>query len=201
MKKSRTGISIGLMTMIILLIITASVCAESTEINREYRLKAAFLYNFIKFVDWPAEKTEDSNEPITIGIIGKDPFGNTFEPLKGKLIKNREVLIKRFKSLEELKKAGENDKSGLDAQIRAIWKCHLLFICSSELKSLDEIIKLVKGQSVLTVGEMSDFLKAGGIINFLRESNIICFEMNVSGAKSDNLKISSKLLKLAKKVI
>ncbi|MCJ7777900.1 MAG: YfiR family protein, partial [Sedimentisphaerales bacterium] len=57
---------------------------DDSTVNREYQVKAAFLYNFIQFVDWPEEKSADSNKPITIGIIGKDPFENAFEPIKDK---------------------------------------------------------------------------------------------------------------------
>jgi hypothetical protein len=103
--------------------------------SQEYQVKAAFLYNFIQFVDWPEEKSADSNEPITIGIIGKDPFENAFEPIKDKKVKDRSVIIKRFKSFEELKKSAEKDKSELDREIKALTKCHLLFICSSEHKT------------------------------------------------------------------
>jgi hypothetical protein len=108
---------------------------DDSTVSREYQIKAAFLYNFIQFVDWPEEKSADSNEPITIGIIGKDPFENAFEPIKDKKLKGRSVIIKRFKSFEELKKSAEKDKSELDREIKALTKCHLLFICSSEHKT------------------------------------------------------------------
>ena len=169
--------------------------------NKEYQIKAAFLYNFIKFVDWPKKKNEDSNEPITIGIIGKDPFGDAFEPLKNKQVKDRQVVIKRFKALEELEKAGEEGKTELDKQIETIRKCYLLFICSSEEKNLGRIINSVKEHNVLTVGEMSGFVEAGGIVNFLVEEKKIRFEINAVAATRAGLKIRSKLLRLAKRVI
>ena len=169
--------------------------------NREYQIKAAFLHNFIKFVDWPKEKAADSNEPITIGIIGKSPFGNAFEPLKTKKLKGRSVVIKRFKSFEELKKSGEKDKTELDRKIEDLRKCCLLFICSSEKENLGEIIDSVKDSSVLTVGDTKGFLEAGGIINFLMEEEKLRFEINVTAAEHAKLKIRSKLLRLAKRVV
>ena len=78
--------------------------------NKEYQLKAAFLYNFIKFVDWPVN-TADSNE-ITIGVISKDPLGNLFEPLKDKKVKNKNVIIRQYPSFEELQKLGKQNKAG-----------------------------------------------------------------------------------------
>ena len=112
--------------------------------SREYKIKAGFLYNFMKFVDWPKEKLADSNEPVIIGIVGKDPFGNAFALVEDKGDKGRKIAIKRFKSFQELKKSNENDQSELDRQIEAMRKCHLLFICSSEEENLREIINAVK---------------------------------------------------------
>jgi len=172
--------------------------AESAS-SREYQVKAAFLYNFIMFVDWPAEKIGDNNQPIIIGIIGKDPFEGAFEPIKDKQAKDRKVIVKRFKGLEELKKA---DKAEIDQTIEAIKKCHLLFISSSEKGAAKEITDLVKGCGVLTVGDMPEFLESGGgIINFLMEEGKIRFEINVTAAVQAKLQIRSQLLRLAKNVI
>jgi hypothetical protein len=169
--------------------------------NLEYQIKAAFLYNFIKFVDWPEEKTADSNEPIIIGIIGKDPFGSAFDPIKDDIVKDKKVVIKRFTGLEELKNSGEEDKSKLHPQVEIIKKCHLLFICNSENKSLKETINLVQDHSVLTVADTQGFLESGGIINFVMEEKKVRFEINITAAKRAKLKIRSQLLKLAKRTI
>jgi len=169
--------------------------------NREYQVKAAFLYNFIKFVDWPKEKVAESNEPVIIGIFGKDPFGNAFAPVKDKEGKDRKVLIKRFKPIEELKKSGEKDKSLPEREIESLRKCHLLFICSSEEKSIKEIINLVKDHSVLTIGDMQGFLESGGIINFIMEEKKVRFEINMTAANRAKLKIRSQLLRLAKRLV
>ena len=169
--------------------------------EREYQIKAAFIYNFIKFVDWPKEEVAESNEPVIIGIIGKDPFGDAFAPVKDKEDKGRKVLIKRFKPIEELKKSGEKDKSLLEREIESLRKCHLLFICSSEEKSINEIINSVKDHSVLTIGDMQGFLESGGIINFIIEEKKVGFEINVDAAKGAKLKIRSQLLRLAKRIV
>lgn len=161
--------------------------------NKEQRIKAAFIYNFINFVDWPKEKVADSNDPITICIIGKDPFGKAFEPIKNKKLKGKKIVINRFKGLKELKKSSK--------QIETLRKYHLLFICPSEKKNLKEVINLVKNHSVLTVGDMKGFLESGGIINFLIVDKKVCFEINNAAAKQAKLKIRSKLLRLAKRVI
>jgi hypothetical protein len=179
---------------------TPKARADSAK-SKEYQIKAAFLYNFIKFVDWPEEKTSDSNEPIIIGIIGKDPFGRVFEPIKNKKVKNRIVVIKRFKSFESIQKLGEHDKAEFDRNINYLRKCHLLFVCSSEKDKVKEVLALVKDHSVLTVADTKGFLESGGIINFLMEDKKVHFEINVTAAKKSKLKISSKLLRLAKRVV
>lgn len=166
-----------------------------------YQLKAAFIYNFIKFVEWPKDKIADGNEPISVGIIGKDPFGNAFEPLKDKKAKGRKIVVKRFKGFEELKKDNEKDKNKLQREIKAIRKCNVLFICCTEKESQREIINSVKANSILTIGESEVFFKSGGIINFLVEDKKVRFEINNTAAKDAKLKISSKLLRLAKRVV
>lgn len=170
--------------------------ADSTS-SQEYQVKAAFLYNFLQFIDWPEGKSDDSNQPLTIGIVGKDPFGDAFEPIKDKKVKDKSVLVKRFSSLDELKKATENYKT----QPETCERCHLLFICPSEQQNLKEILNLVKDYNVLTVGEMKGFLEAGGIINFLVVENKIRFEINTSAAERAKLEIRSQLLRLAKRIV
>lgn len=169
--------------------------------SREYKVKAAFLYNFLKFVDWPNGKAADAKKPIILGIIGKNPFGNAFEPVKGKPVKGREVVIKTFKSVAELKKLGQKAKADLDKQIAELRKCHLLFICSSEKDSIKEIIPALRGRAVLTVADTKDFLKSGGIINFVMEKQKVRFEINTAAAKRSKLRIRSQFLRLAKKVV
>ena len=147
----------------------------------EYQLKAVFLYNFAKFVQWPAESFADDHDPIIIGILGKDQFDNTIdETIKNKTVKKRKLVIKRFEKIEDME------------------VCHILFISSSEVERLAKIIETLKDSSVLTVGEVKQFAQLGGIINFIVKENKIRFEINVDAAERAKLKISSKLLKLAK---
>jgi hypothetical protein len=169
--------------------------------SREYQIKAAFLYNFIKFVDWPKNKMPEPNEPIILGIIGKDPFGNTFELVKDKQIKGRKLLVKRFKSIVGLKRRGESGKRELYWRMEALKKCHLLFVCSSEKEAFKDIVNALKNQPILTVGDSKDFFKADGIINFVMEKKKLRFEINMTCAKKAELKIRSQLLRLAKRVI
>jgi hypothetical protein len=169
--------------------------------EKEYQVKAAFLYNFVKFVDWPKEKFSDVNDPIIIGIIGKDPFGNIFEALTDKKIKNKNVIVQRFKGFVELRRLNQQDKDAFNTLIQNIKKCHLLFICSSEASVEKDIITEFKNNSILTVGESQDFIKAGGIIGFMVEENKVRFDIDLNTCDKEKLKMSSQLLKLAKNVI
>lgn len=169
--------------------------------NHEYEIKAAFLYNFIKFVDWPPKKVADSNDTITIGIIGEDPFGNAVDIIRGEQVKGRKLVVRRFKRFEKSKKSNGKDKPSVHKEIKAIRKCHLLFICPSEKKNVREIMKALKGSHVLTVGDMNGFLESGGVINLIAEDKKICFEINISAAKRAGLEIRSQLLRLAKRVV
>ena len=169
--------------------------------NREYKIKAAFLYNFIKFVDWPKEKAVEDNESVVIGIIGKNPFGDAFEPVKNKKVKGNDTIIKYYKSFKELKKLKEDNKSEYENIVKELRDCYLLFICSSEKDNLVDILNLVKDHSVLTVGEMPGMLEVNGIINFLLEENKVRFEINLNSARESKLVVRSQLLRLAKNVI
>ncbi|MFQ6034731.1 MAG: YfiR family protein [Sedimentisphaerales bacterium] len=189
------------LALFLILMPLAAEAKDDSGQSREYQIKAAFLYNFIKFVDWPKEKMADSNEPIIIGIIGKDPFGDALDPVKDKQAKGKKLVIKRFKGFEELKKSSEKDKSKLQRKIEALRKCHLLFICSSEKENFEQIIETLEGSSVLTVEETAGFLESGGIINFIIEDKKVRFEINVAAAKRARLKIRSQLLRLAKRVV
>jgi hypothetical protein len=146
----------------------------------EYQLKAAFLFNFAKFVEWPPEAFAEARSPIVIGILGENPFGGDLErTIRNKTISNRSLAVKEIRSLAEAT------------------NCHLLFISTSEKQRLPEIIQGLRGASVLTVGETERFTEAGGMINFVLEGNKIRFRINDEAAKSAGLKISSKLLSLA----
>lgn len=162
-----------------------------SEQDQEYKVKAAFLYNFIKFIEWPPTKLSDK-DTINIGVIGENPYKNAFDPIKDKRIEDKKIVIKFFKNLEELKN---------NRQIDNIIKCHVLFVCGSEKKQFKEILGLVSEHNVLTVSDTNGFLESGGIINFLIEDQKVCFEINNYNAKQEKLNIRSQLLRLAKKVI
>lgn len=149
---------------------------------REYQIKAAFLYNFTKFVEWPAEAFTDSGAPMIVGILGDDPFGVALESIQDKTVKGRKLEIKRFES------------------IQGVEFCHILFISSSKKERLAQILEALKNSSVLTVGERDGFTQLGGMVNFTIKKNKIRFEINPDAAEQARLKLNSKLLRLGKVV-
>ncbi len=180
-----------------------SMAADSDKI-REHQIKAAFVYNFLKFVDWSEEKAADSNEPITIGIIGSNDFTKALKPLEHKKIKNRNISIKYFAGYEKLKRPQEADDRQWNEKMEVLKTCHMLLLCSRgdmRIENPCEIIKALEGSPVLTVGETDGFLESGGIVNFVIDDQKVRFEINNAAAKQAKLKIRSKLLRLAKRVI
>jgi len=146
----------------------------------EYLIKAAYLYNFTKFVEWPPEAFKDNLSPINLYILGADPFGVTLDSIKNRMVQGRRLNIKHVNHIEEI--------SG----------CHILFISASEKENLRSILRALKNSTILTVSEIERFGQRGGIINFILVENKIHFEINPDAAQQSGLKISSQLLKLAK---
>jgi hypothetical protein len=195
--------------MLLCLIFAAVVCADDAPIqSREHQIKAAFLYNFVQFTDWPAGKLAEPNT-ITIGLLGEHPFGDAFDPVKNKTVKNKRLNIKnlgRFRKSFPQSREGHqtvDDAGKLEFvnYIEQLRKCHVLFICDSERENFKAIIDAVKGYGVLTVGETADFLDFNGIITFIPGTEKAVFEVNQKVCEQEGLKISSKVLRLARKVI
>lgn len=161
-----------------------SAPASLTDQASESQVKALFIYNFAKFVDWPAGTFATPRAPVNVCIVGDDPFGNELElAVKGKTINSRELAIVRVSRLQNLK------------------LCQIAFIGASDRKQAKEIIESVRAASVLTVGDTQGFTKWGGMINFTMEDNRVRFEINIVAAERAHLRISAKLLSLAKFVI
>ena len=183
------------------LMFAAVVCAVNEQIqNREHQIKAAFLYNFVLFTEWPKGKVAEPNT-ITIGLLGEHPFADAFDAVKNKTVKDKRLSIKtigRFRQSFPQNDAGKLEFANYIEQLR---KCHLLFICDSERENYKAIIDAVKGYGVLTIGETADFLDFNGIITFIPGTEKAVFEVNQKVCEQEGLKISSKVLRLARKVI
>ncbi len=147
--------------------------------NKEYYVKAAFLLNFTKFVEWPSQALSDTST-ITICILGKDTFGDALKTIEDKVVKKNKLIIKKVSRVED------------------IGECNILFISKSERKNLSEILIKTKDLSMLTVADMKKFCQSGGMVNLVTVKKKVRMEINVNAAKRAGLKISSKLLSLSK---
>lgn len=144
-------------------------------------VKAAFLYNFAKFTEWPPEAFADSRSPFVLCLFGSNPFGRALKSLQGKTIKGRQVVI----------------KSGIGADDAELEACHILFIDAAEQRQSRQLIALLKERPVLTIGDRDPFIQLGGMITFLMLKGKVSFAINVEAAQRVDLQISSRLLKIA----
>jgi hypothetical protein len=154
--------------------------AETRVVNREYYLKAAFLLHFMTFTTWPDHVLGDDS--IEVGILGEDPFGDALKTIEGKIVQGRRIIVKRSRNAKDLK------------------SCAVLFISRSEKMKLREILAELDTRQVLLVSEIKGFAQRWGIINFTTVGNRTRFEINTKAAKRAQLRISSRLLRVAKVV-
>jgi YfiR/HmsC-like len=147
----------------------------------EYQVKSAFLLNFAKFIEWPAEVFQDEKTPISICIFRYDPFSRSLDNiLQGKTINNRQVVARRIVEPAELS------------------ACQIVFVSEREERSLPDVLNRLKGLSVLVIGETGAFAERGGGIQFFLEDHRLRFAVNVDAVRKARLNVSSKLLALAK---
>jgi hypothetical protein len=147
----------------------------------EYPVKLGFLYNFTKFVEWPPNSFPDSGAPLAICIVGFDPFSPGLEgELRTRTVGSHSVEVKTLKASDTLR------------------VCQVVFVPFTEQYQAATIVSRLKGSSTLTVGETEGFAELGGVINLTVEENKVRFEINPLAAERAHLKISSKLLSLAK---
>lgn len=170
--------SSGQLLCMLALLLASATTAQTP--NVEYRIKAAYMFNFAKFVFWPANAFASPESPIVIGIIGKDPFGAEIDQtIAGKSIENRPLRVKRL------------------ADTASLEGCHILFVGELDRKRLPQILRQAGRLSMLTVGETEDFTEIGGMIRFFPFENHIRFEIDLEPVEAARLKISSKLLQVA----
>jgi len=149
----------------------------------EYQVKAAFVSNFAGFVEWPPEVFKGPADPLSICVLGRNPFGRSLEAMtEGKTVGGRSFAVRQV--------SGASQAGG----------CHIVFVSSSERLRFRSILESFKAASVLSVGDANDFVAEGGVINLRLESGKVQIEISVGAAKEKNLRISSRLLSLARNV-
>jgi YfiR/HmsC-like len=170
-----------MLSLLLLLGAALQLCAQAPgPAFDEYQVKAAFLYNFAKFVEWPLGTFANSTDPIGICIVGQNPFGSTLENMvQGKKVGDRTFAVRRLPDMQQAN------------------QCQILFIGASEWKRTRALLNAVKGSGVLTVGESDDFTVLGGIISFRLDGPRVRIKVDLQTAEHAKLRISSKLLSLA----
>lgn len=159
-----------------------SGAANALEVD-EYHIKAAYVYNLAKFVEWPSGAFRSATEPIAICVLGQSPIADALEEaVAGEKIDQRRLTVRRVSDVQ-----GANT-------------CHILFIAACSRKHLRSILASLKTDGTLTVGETDDFLEKGGALNFLLEGNKVRIEVNMNAVERQALHISSRLLSLARVV-
>jgi len=149
----------------------------------EYQVKARFLCNFARYVEWPSGSFKTANDPIVICVLGRNPFGGALdEAVNGKEVEGRPYLVRPL------------------ADIPPNLHCHILFVPSSERIRFRSMAASLESSGILTVGETQGFPADGGVINFRLTDSRVRFEINVEAAGREHLRISSKLLSLAQAV-
>jgi hypothetical protein len=171
---------IGILLTCSIVAFTFPALAQSGDSN-EYRLKLAFLYNFAQFVQWPLDSLGATGEPLCICVAGDNPFAGQLEQsLDGRAVAGHPIALRSLQP-------GEDPHA-----------CRIIFVRSAEMKAVPRILASIRGLSILTVGEAKGFAEHGGMINLTQEENRLRFEINLDAAQQSRLKISSKLLALAK---
>lgn len=167
-----------LLVVAAILSVPGSLCAQL----KEYDVKAACLFNFVKFCDWPSEAFADASSPLVIGILGEDPFGQVLDRIvRSRVVNDRPVIIRRGTDFSELKQA------------------HVVFICASERARAARICTALEGANVLCVGDTSE-TDPYTAINFSVTEGKTVFTVNLARATRAAVRVSSKLLALAKAV-
>ncbi len=150
-------------------------------VRSEYEVKAAFLYNFTRFITW-SEPSEEMTG-LTICVFGRNPFGDVLQQLNGRVSQGRALKLDFPASLQEID------------------RCQVLFVGADKARALAEITDFAHARQILTISEIPDFVEEGGIIGYVKEGNVIRFEINLLAAQKSGLQINSRLLELALRVI
>lgn len=157
-------------------VIAGTACADDKDIHED-EVKAAFVYNFAKFIEWPSGKV---NESITLCILGESPLGfSALKAIDGRTAQDKPLVTKLLNKSDDLK------------------GCHIVFIAVSERNKLVQLLKIAHQQHALTVSDMDGFTQGGGAIEMVKTDDKIRFEINLLAAKEAGLVISSRLLSLA----
>lgn len=164
------------LTALLLFSAPASAPAQTTRANQ---IKAAFLYNFAQFTEWPTNAFSSSNAPLVIGVLGTDPFGPILDEIaRDEIVRGHQLVVERYQRVEQIK------------------TCHILYISQSEAARLDPVVKYLKGKPMLTVSDIENSAHHGVMIRFLTDTTIH-LRINVDALQDAGVTVSSQLLRVS----
>jgi hypothetical protein len=167
--------------VVLLLTLTLSTPSRAAATAREYEIKAAFIFNFMEFITWPPDAFIAKDAPFVVAVVGDDPFGGALEQaMAGKTVDGRQIVVRHFPSADQME------------------PCQVLFVPTGDDDALPAIMAKLASAPVLTVGESDRFMAAGGGIRFFLEDNKMRFEIDPAATDAARLKVSAKLMKLAR---
>jgi len=163
--------------------LTGSSVVVRAQRGLEYEVKAAYLYNIVSFVTWPPDAFGGPSDPIRLCVFEKDPFGPLLDnTIRGAMAEQRPMVAERIGSIE------------------MISRCHLVFVPHDSADWTDQVRRAATQRPILIVGESDNFLQRGGMIAFVIEGGRVRFDVNVQNATSQGLKMSSRLLQVARRI-
>lgn len=166
----------GVSALLLLALAGAGARADTPE----YQMKAAFIYNFAKLVEWPADAFAAADAPLNVCLLGNNPFGSALDAIAGRAADaNRKVAVKRLAKVDEAK------------------GCQIVFVSDSEKAGFAKIVDTLKASPVLTVSDAEGFTQAGGAIALVKADNKVAIKLNIKAAQQARLKLSPQLLRLA----
>ena len=168
---------------VLLALVISSLPAQAKAQSLEYKIKAAYLYNFSKFTRWPDQTTLNSTQSFQICILGRDPFGSVITPIENKTINGQQIKLLYL--------------AKIDDQVK---NCRIVFISEHNPQQVQSILLALSETSILTVGESNDFASSGGIIGFVIKNGHVQLQINKTAASHARLKFDPRLLKLGKSV-
>lgn len=172
--------ALAVLTALLVLVCLGTPRAQAQEPNGEYVLKAAFLYNFAKFVEWPAETFPNTAAPFTICALGNDPFGSSLDALAGKTVRDRPFIVKRIRSAA------------------SVPGCQILYVSPSELLHTPDLLRTLQNAPVLTVCDRDACAEDGLMLNMRMADSRVQLDINLEAVHHTALKVSSQLIKLTR---
>lgn len=166
-------------TVAFMVAVVVRATAAAPGSDQEYAVKAALVFNFMKFIDWPAHVTEAPGEPLVVGVLSASPIEEFERALREKAVKGRRITVHAYRHVHD---------------VRA---CHVLFIAADGEPQLSAVLRAVSGKAVLTVSEVLNAEQADAVINFVAIDTKLGFQVNLDAAEAGGLRVSSRLLALA----